>query len=1055
MESLFDRYRTGADVGGLARVFDVVAPELLALARHLAQDEAAAEDLVHATFVSAIENASRFDSERPLVAWLVGILNNKAKVALAFRLRRPDVSELDQREVEDPSVQAEIAEIRDGIEKAVAKLPEKYRIVVQRHLMGGLAPEVIAKELSREPGTVRVQLHRGLLQVRKLLPASFALGALATLAPRGLSEVRADTLRAAAHGLGSRGATQSRSAFRRWPTKLVAGVGLLLLGVALRLDLGRWPWSTPASSASESRIARRTDSSGSARESGSPESPLSTRPSSRASNSAMSEPGDIGRSSRASASGARATGIDPASLGELQVEVQWHDGSPAAGVNLKVCPIKAADRGAQIRYARSDASGSALFSEVIEGEAYVLCDRGDLLRCAITAQTRTKATIRLEAGCDVQVQVMSDDGKPVPGASVWAVTLDQERWGPWAITDSAGCVVLRSITVRNLRGASEFYGAKAEVGWGAVATRGSDPFVIVLHDRTMALQGVVRRPDGGEARGAIVWVTFSKPTAVGSAWSTTITDDAGRFEFDAVPTTPLAIHAVLGDSCIASVDVFPDREPRADLVLQTTVGATLSGRVTDTQGNPMPGVSVFRSDRDAAKQSIRPLRTTTREDGSYTLVGLERAPCTLVAQCHPGEGFFQNFEETIDLRSGAGEWNPMLDTKADERFAISGVVLNDQGEPEEGITVRAVTALGSHGILQRSAETTATGEFVLNGLTSVPWRLSVRPNGGTEIPDGLSAVQWRLALRRGGETAIPAGEAVLPPKGGVRFVVPKARWIGGRLIDDAGAPLTEARFVFWAFDRENTSSQAIGVECSLTDGVFRVPLRKPGKFRLDIEHEGAIVQHCVIDDAQPGTECGLGTITVPRSGFVVIEHHGLCCKPEGVMILMHDGVKDAYAGTQSGGREHGRIGPVPPGVYKMQAYARNAAAREVEVHVVAEQTTKAVVSWELGRGVVIEVAWPEDVVKPAQYEVEVVDSSGRVRFRSSRPFRYPDEVPEARGQSNRRHYETSLPYGSYEVRAADDLGRSARQHLEVRAPSPDAPEAAQEDSYLSVNLDLH
>ncbi|HEX6885264.1 MAG TPA: hypothetical protein VF530_17960, partial [Planctomycetota bacterium] len=48
--------RTGAPAA-LAEVYDLVAPELLRLALHLARDPAAAEDALQATFVVAIEEA--------------------------------------------------------------------------------------------------------------------------------------------------------------------------------------------------------------------------------------------------------------------------------------------------------------------------------------------------------------------------------------------------------------------------------------------------------------------------------------------------------------------------------------------------------------------------------------------------------------------------------------------------------------------------------------------------------------------------------------------------------------------------------------------------------------------------------------------------------------------------------------------------------------------------------------------------------------------------------------------------------------------------------------
>src|SRR5262245_40460092 len=78
LERLFERYRRRGDVAALAKVFDRTAPEVLRVANVLAAQPAEAEDLLQATFLTAIERADAYDATRPLVPWLVGILRNHA-----------------------------------------------------------------------------------------------------------------------------------------------------------------------------------------------------------------------------------------------------------------------------------------------------------------------------------------------------------------------------------------------------------------------------------------------------------------------------------------------------------------------------------------------------------------------------------------------------------------------------------------------------------------------------------------------------------------------------------------------------------------------------------------------------------------------------------------------------------------------------------------------------------------------------------------------------------------------------------------------------------------
>lgn len=191
LEKLFQRYRERGDAAALAEVFDATAPELFRLAQHLVRDALSAEDVLQDTFVAAIDAAPRWDASRPLVPWLTGILARKASESRRRARREVDPTRLDGRGERDPACSAEDAEFSRELRAALAKLPELYREVLERHLLEGVGPAEIARELERSPGAVRMQLFRGLEQLRRALPAGFAAGAaLAFLAPRGLASVR-------------------------------------------------------------------------------------------------------------------------------------------------------------------------------------------------------------------------------------------------------------------------------------------------------------------------------------------------------------------------------------------------------------------------------------------------------------------------------------------------------------------------------------------------------------------------------------------------------------------------------------------------------------------------------------------------------------------------------------------------------------------------------------------------------------------------------------------------------------------------------------------------
>jgi RNA polymerase sigma-70 factor (ECF subfamily) len=198
LHRLFERFRKKGDVTALGKVFDAVAPELYRVAVHLARDLHTAEDLVQSTFVAAIESRERWDAERPLVPWLLGILVRKAAHEQRASARTPEPERLAPRSAIEPARESEASEVRALLQKLLAETSSPYREVLVMHLCEEKSANEIARDLGRAPGTVRVQIHRGLEILRKNMPAGLiATGAFAVLAPRGLAAVRGSVMSAA------------------------------------------------------------------------------------------------------------------------------------------------------------------------------------------------------------------------------------------------------------------------------------------------------------------------------------------------------------------------------------------------------------------------------------------------------------------------------------------------------------------------------------------------------------------------------------------------------------------------------------------------------------------------------------------------------------------------------------------------------------------------------------------------------------------------------------------------------------------------------------------
>lgn len=151
---------------------------VLALLERLTGCREQARDLAQETFVSAYRKLAGFEHRSAFSTWLHRIACNHA--AAAGRRRRPVVS-LDAPPARGrPAIQpvAHVADVSAGLEQedlarqiaaALGRLDGRYREVVILSDMQGTSYEEIAATLDIPVGTVRSRLHRGRLELRRLL----------------------------------------------------------------------------------------------------------------------------------------------------------------------------------------------------------------------------------------------------------------------------------------------------------------------------------------------------------------------------------------------------------------------------------------------------------------------------------------------------------------------------------------------------------------------------------------------------------------------------------------------------------------------------------------------------------------------------------------------------------------------------------------------------------------------------------------------------------------------------------------------------------------------
>ena len=135
------------------------------------QDRSRIEDLAQDVFLRIHRGLPYFRGEARLSTWIYRIVAN---VCAQARAKAPDQVSLDDERSAavmpsgaDPQF-ADI-ELRDRLEKAIARLPDRQRLLIAAHYLQGVQYEDLADALRLPLGTVKTHLYRAKRQLRRLL----------------------------------------------------------------------------------------------------------------------------------------------------------------------------------------------------------------------------------------------------------------------------------------------------------------------------------------------------------------------------------------------------------------------------------------------------------------------------------------------------------------------------------------------------------------------------------------------------------------------------------------------------------------------------------------------------------------------------------------------------------------------------------------------------------------------------------------------------------------------------------------------------------------------
>jgi RNA polymerase sigma-70 factor (ECF subfamily) len=158
-------------------------PQLYGVAMQKTKNPTDAEDLVQETMVKAFKAFDQFEQGTNLKAWLFRILSNTNINNSVKRGKDQAKTALDELEdwqvggaesltsVANRSAEVEAIDAMpsSAVKRALAELPENWRMIVYYRVVEGLSYAEIAKVLDIPDGSVMSGLHRGKKMLRGLL----------------------------------------------------------------------------------------------------------------------------------------------------------------------------------------------------------------------------------------------------------------------------------------------------------------------------------------------------------------------------------------------------------------------------------------------------------------------------------------------------------------------------------------------------------------------------------------------------------------------------------------------------------------------------------------------------------------------------------------------------------------------------------------------------------------------------------------------------------------------------------------------------------------------
>jgi RNA polymerase sigma-70 factor (ECF subfamily) len=165
---LVERCRRG-DEGAFQELVDRYKTLVFALIARTVQDRSRAEDLSQEVFLRIHRGLPYFRGEARLSTWIYRIVANVCAQPPAAAAVSIDHDGSAERATAALDRRFGDLELRDRLEKAIARLAPHYRLLIAAHYLDGVQYEDLAEALMLPLGTVKTHLFRAKQQLRRLL----------------------------------------------------------------------------------------------------------------------------------------------------------------------------------------------------------------------------------------------------------------------------------------------------------------------------------------------------------------------------------------------------------------------------------------------------------------------------------------------------------------------------------------------------------------------------------------------------------------------------------------------------------------------------------------------------------------------------------------------------------------------------------------------------------------------------------------------------------------------------------------------------------------------